>query len=315
MVRKHPPLVNHTPEDFVRTGFIRTSLLSTLMGFSSLTLCAQSWEAASQARSWAKQDKDDSFTFYDPAAKVVHTWMRDGGTLASVSLAKLEEMPERWLVDPRNNVWVAHGPVITQFDKTGRSLVKVKLPAEVGDVAWDPQGFIISFRTREPYLERRDFKGELVWAFGAKPPKQDGFPLSNRRPILIDDAKNILMADGNSLNLSIIDGATGKKVQETNFRLGEGKAAPLLEGSAVDRLPIALWVGKAVVFAALTANQVPAANRGDLKGLVLARLDLAQGNLEFLPTGLDADFLLIGVLDAEAVFVNPKGGLMLVKVK
>lgn len=315
MVRKHPPLVNHTPEDFVRTRFIRTSLLSTLIGFSSLALCAQSWEAASQARSWAKQDKDDSFTFYDSVAKVMHTWMRDGGTLASVPLSKLDDMPERWLVDPRNNVWVAHGPVITQFDKTGRSLVNVKLPAEVGDVAWDPQGFIISYRTREPYLEKRDFKGELVWAFGAKPPKPEGFALPNRRPILIDDAKNILMADGNSLNLAVIDGATGKKALESNFHVGEGKAAPLLEGSAIDRLPLVLWVGKGVVFAAVTANQIPVANRGDLKGLVLARLDLAQSSLEFLPTGLDEAHLLVGVLDAEAVFVNPKGGLMLVKIK
>lgn len=299
----------------MRTRFIRTSLLSTLIGLSSLALCAQSWEASSQARSWAKQDKDDSFTFYDPATKVLHTWMRDGGTLSSVPLAKLDEIPERWLVDPRNNAWVAHGALITQFEKSGRSLLNVKLPAEVGDVAWDPQGFIISYRTREPYLEKRDFKGELVWAFGAKPPKIEGFSPTNRRPILIDDSKNILMADGSSLNLSIIDGANGKKLLETKFHMGEGQATPLLEGAVIERGPLAIWAGKGVVFAAVNAAQVPAAQRAELKGLVLARMDLAQGSLEFLPTGLDEAHLLIGILDSDAVFVSPKGGLMLVKIK
>ena len=299
----------------MRTGFIHPYLLTTLIGFSSLGLCAQSWEASTQARSWAKQDKDDSFTFYDPVAKLLRTWMRDGAATTTVSLARLEEAPERWLMDPRNNAWVAHGAVLTQFERTGRPLANIKLPAEVGDVCWDPKGFYLSYRTREPYLEKRDYKGEVVWSFGAKPPKIEGFAPTNRRPIVLDDAGNILMADNSSLNLAIIEITNGKKVLETNLRVGENQVAPLLEGALVDRGPLAFWAGKNVVFAAVNAAQVPAAHRADFKGLVLARLDLGQYRLEFLPTGLDETHILIGILENDAIFVNPKGGLMVVKVK
>ena len=48
---------------------------------------------------------------------------------------------------------------------------------------------------------------------------------------------------------------------------------------------------------------------------MLVRLDLTHSSLEFLPTGLDETHVLVGVLDSDAIFVNPKGGLMLVKVQ
>ncbi|MBK8789837.1 MAG: hypothetical protein IPO28_06600 [Holophagaceae bacterium] len=82
-----------------------------------------------------------------------------------------------------------------------------------------------------------------------------------------------------------------------------------------DRGPLAIWPGKGVVFAAVRAAQIAVQLRGTLQGLALARLDFAQSRLEFLPTGLDESHLLVGVLDADAVFVNPRGGLMLVRVK
>lgn len=299
----------------MRNSCIRLSLLTALIGFSSLTLSAQSWDAASQASSWAKQDKDDSFTFYEPATKTLRTWMRDGGLLGSVPLTKLDEAPDRWVMDPRNNAWVAHGSTVTQIDRTGRIIVNVKVPAEIGDICWDAKGFVVSYRSREPYLEKRDFKGDLVWAFGAKPSKGDGSSPQNRRPVVLDDSGNVLMADGSALNLAIIDGSTGRKVAETNLRLAGGQPAPLLEGSSVERGPLAIWPGKGVIFAAIKASQLPAAQKADLSGLVLARIEFAQSRLEFLPTGLDETHLLIGVLDSDAVFVNPRGGLMLVKVK
>ncbi|MDP1831142.1 MAG: hypothetical protein Q8K67_03710 [Geothrix sp.] len=300
----------------MRNCRIRVSLLSAFLGLSSLALTAQAWDAASQARGWAKQDKDDSFTFFDPAARTLRTWTRDGGLSGNLPLAKLEETPDRWLLDPRNNAWVAHGPTLTLFDRTGRSLNSLKLPAEVGDVCWDAKGFVISYRTPEPYLEKREFKGGgILWSFGAKPAKSDGPAPQNRRPILMDDAGNVLMADGRSLNLAILDGNTGRKVAEISLKLPSGQAAPSLEGNALDRDPLAMWPGKGVVFATVKASQVPAAARGTLQGAVLARLDLTHTALEFLPTGLDETHILVGVLDSDAVFVNPKGGLMLVKVK
>ena len=300
----------------MRNCRIRVSLLSSFLGLSAMILTAQTWDAATQARGWAKQDKDDSFTFYDSAAKTLQTWTRDGGWLGSVSLAKSDEVPVRWLLDPRNNAWVAYGATISLFDKTGRNLTTLKLPAEVGDVCWDPKGFVISFRTPEPYLEKRDFKSHaLIWSFGARPVKGDGPAPQDRRSILMDDAGNVLMADGHSLNLSILDGNTGQKRSETSLKLPSGEPAPPLEGNASDRDALAIWPGKGVVFAAVKASQVPAAERGTLQGLVLARLDLAHSVLEFLATGLDETHVLVGVLESDAVFANPKGGLMLVKVK
>ncbi len=285
------------------------------MALCSLAVNAQSWDAASQGRGWAKQDKDDSFTFYDPATRSLRTWMRDGGLMGTLPLTRLDDPPDRWTMDPRNNAWVAHGTTMTQFDRGGRSIVSIKLPAEVGDVCWDAKGFVLSYRAMEPYLEKRDFKGALLWSFGAKPAKGDGPAPQNRRPIAIDDAGKVVMADGHSLNLSILDGETGRKVTETNLLLAGGQPAPALEGSAVDRGPMAIWPGKGVVFAAIKAAQIPSQLREAIQGLALVRLDLVQSRLEFLPTGLDESHYLIGVLDSEAVLVSPNGGLMLVKVK
>lgn len=298
----------------MRTFPIRVSILSAFLGLSSLALTAQSWDAARQARSWAKQDKDDSFTFFDASTRVLHTWSRDGGLLASVSTAKIEDTPERWAIDPRNNVWIAHGTSLTQLDRSGRNITTNRLPSEAGDVVWDPKGIVLSYRAPEPYLEKRDFKGSVLWSFGAKPSRGDN-PVPNRRPLVMDDSGKVLMADGNSLNLSILDGETGRKLSETSLRLASGQPAPMLEGSALEREGLAIWPGKGVVFAAVKASQIPVALRETFQGLVLARLDLIQSRLEFLPTGLEEGHILIGVLDSDAVFVSPKGGLMLVKVK
>jgi hypothetical protein len=286
-----------------------------MIGVSTVGLCAQSWDAASQARSWAKQDKDDSFTFYDSGTKMLHTWMRDGGLLGSLHAAKLDDLPDRWVMDPRNNAWITHGTSITQMDRTGHTIYSLRLPAEVGDVCWDAKGFVLSYRAVEPYLEKRDYKGALLWSFGSKPPKSDNPTPQNRRPLVMDDSGNVLMADGNTLNLSILDGNTGRKVSETNLLLAGGQPAPALEGPAIERGPLAIWPGKGVIFAAMKAAQVPAALRASLQGLVLARLDFAQSRVEFLPTGLDESHILVGVLDSDAIFASPRGGLMLVKIK
>lgn len=300
----------------MRSFTIRASLLGILLGLAATAGHAQDWDGATRAASWAKQDKDDSFTFYDAQGRFLHTWMRDGGVFRSVPLAKFDGEPERWVIDPRGNAWVAQGTTLTQLDRSnGRNITSVRLPAEVGDICWDPRGFVISYRTAEPYLEKRDYTGkDVLWAFGAKPSKGDGPAPTNRRPIVSDDSGNVIMADGNSLNLSIIDGSTGRKLRETNLRL-EGAPAPLLEGNTTERRSICLWAGKGVVFAALTANQLPAAQRGTMEGIVLARLDITRSSLEFLATGLDPSHLLVGILESDAVFVNPRGGLMLAKIK
>jgi hypothetical protein len=295
--------------------YLRFSLLSVMLGVSALTLRAQLWDAPTQARGWAKQDKDDSFTFYDLGSRTLHTWMRDGGLVGSLTLGILDDLPVRWVLDPRNNAWVAHGNLVSQIDRTSRILTKFKTQAEVGDVCWDSKGFVLSFRTATPYLEKRNYKGELLWASGTKPAKGDGPVPQNRRPIIMQDSGNVLMADGNALNLTIFDGDTGRRLSETNLHLTNGDPAPVLQGPSADRGPLVLWQGKDVLFAAVRDSQVPPALRAGLQGLVLARLDLAFSHLEFLPTGLDESHLLVGVLDSDAIFVNPRGGLSQVKIK
>ena len=299
----------------MRTTPIRASLLGAFLALSSLNLSAQGWDAATKATSWAKQDKDDSFTFADPATRTLYTWMRDGGLMGNVPLTKLEGSPERWLLDPRNDAWVVSSTTLTQLDRTGRIVTTLKLPAEVGDLCWDVKGFVLSYRTVEPYLEKRDFKGNLLWSFGAKPSRNSDTSPRFRRPVVTDDQGLVAMADGPSLNLSVIDGDTGKKLRETALLLPNGQPAPALEGSPTDRGPIVTWPGKSIVLAAQKATQIPAALRETITGLALARIDLTRSRVEFLPTGLDESHLLIGVLDSDAVFVSPKGGLLLVKLK
>lgn len=300
----------------MRSLSLRASLLGALLLFTPSAGSAQGWDAASQAVGWAKQDRDDSFTFLDPTARILRTWARDGGLIRSVSISRLDGPADRWAMDPRNNAWVASGATLIHVDQSGRSLGSLRLPADVGDLCWDAQGMIISYRTPEPYLEKRDFRlGDVMWSFGPKPSKREDHTPANRRPVVLDDTGNILMADGSSLNLSILDAATGRKVGETTFRTAAGQPAPLLDGFVPDRSPLAPWFGNAVVFASLKASQLPADQRSGFQGQVLARLDLAKSQVEFLATGLDESHTLVGVLDFDAVFASPRGGLMLVKVK
>ena len=299
----------------MRTPDFRVALLSALLGLCGLSLAAQSWDAPTQATGWSHQDKDDSFTFYDSQSAALHTWSRDGGLQRSTPVGKLSAIPEKWAIDPHGNHWVISGLTLSQVGPSGKLLKTSKLPAEVADVAWDVKGFVLSYRAPEPYLEKRDFTGSVLWSYGVKPSREEGPAAMNRRPILIDDAGNLLLASGASLNLVVLNGGTGRKEAEVTLSLPDGSRAPLLEGSATERGPLASWPGKEVVFAAVKATQVPAQMRDAIQGLALARLDLRAMRLEFLPTGLGESHLLIGILDSDAVFVSPTGGLVLVKVR
>lgn len=291
------------------------TLTFCFLATAALILPAQGWDGATQAQGWARQDKDDSFTFYDPAAKVLHTWMRDGGEIRTTPLARLETPPSKWIIDPRGNAWVVDGTSLIQVEPSGRIVKTIKLPAEVGSVCWDTKGFVLSFKTQEPYLEKRRYSdGDDLWTFGARPGNKEALSNRNLHPLLMDDLDHILLGNGNDLNLSLINADSGKKEGETTFKVGQD-AAPAFAGGSLDRGPLCLWSGKNVAFASLEAKDLPDAARGTLQGQVLARIDLTSSAVEFLPTGLTADHLLVGVLDGNAVFVNPKGGLLLVPVK
>ncbi|HEX9082589.1 MAG TPA: hypothetical protein VF768_09940 [Holophagaceae bacterium] len=285
------------------------------MAIAPLILHAQGWDAATQAQGWARQDKDDSFTFYDPATKLLHTWMQDGGEMRAIPLGRLENPPSKWIIDPRGNAWVVAGTTLTQVEPDGHLGRNVRLPAEVGSVCWDTKGFVLSYKTQAPYLEKRRYQdGDVLWTFGTKPGSRDAPTALNLHPLLMDDLDHILLGNGHDLNLTVIGADSGKRETDVIFAFNGGPSPTLGSGTA-DRGPLCLWSGKNVAFASLPATDLPESARGSLQGQVLARLDLGSAALSFLPSGLDASYLLVGVLGGNAVFVNPKGGLVLVPVK
>ena len=290
-------------------------LILSAMALATLILPAQGWDAATQAQGWARQDKDDTFTFYDPPTKALHNWIQGGGDMVVIPLNRLDGRPSRWVLTPRNTAWVVTGTTLTLIDSNGRIVRDTSLPAEVASLCWDTKGFVLSYKTQEPYLEKRRYTdGDVVWTFGAKPGNKESLAVRNLHPILMDDLGHVLMASGTDLNLSILDGDTGKKLAESNLKLGDGPA-PALAGGLVDRGPIRLWSGHALAFASLRADDLPPATRRDLQGQVLAKIDLVKSTVEILPTGLPMDHKLVGILEGNAVFVNPKGGLLLVAVQ
>ena len=141
------------------------ALLTLTVVTAALPAAAQSFDAPSQAKGWAHQDRDFSFTFYDPATRSLVTWDKGFGVMNTLSLAKLGVAPSMWLMDRYNNAWVIGGDTLYFVTKDGKVDRKEKLPAEVADVAWDSQsGFVLCYKTATPYLEMRDMKdGGVFW--------------------------------------------------------------------------------------------------------------------------------------------------------
>lgn len=267
------------------------------------------------AAGWAKLDKDGSCTFYDAASKSLETWSRDFGVTGSLNLSRLEVTPEKWVLDPYGNAWVVSGAALYQVAKNGKPGTTVRLPGEVADLGWDTKGFFLLYRGQETYLEKRDYaKASLVWSAGRKPKAQEegassGSNGADRLVVAEDD--NVMVAGGSSLSLSTFDGNKGTHLGQTVFTQNNAPAPSLVLGGK-DRGALGWWLGKSVVMAAVPASQVP---REKKAGLLLARLDLAAGTLEFLPMGVTEDHKLLGLLEAEAVLMKPSGGLVFVPIK
>ena len=60
---------------------------------------------------------------------------------------------------------------------------------------------------------------------------------------------------------------------------------------------------------------LPAGAAPGLSGLLLAKLDLTTSAMLFEPTGLTPDNRFIGVVDGQAVFIKPAGGLAYVAIR
>lgn len=267
------------------------------------------------AAGWAKLDKDGSCTFYDSASKSLDTWSKDFGITGSLNLSKLDVPPEKWVLDPFGNAWVVSGATLYQVAKNGKLGTTVKLPGEVADLGWDTKGFFLLYRGAETYLEKRDYtKASLLWSTGRKPkPSEEGSPsaMGGADRLVVAEDGNALVAGGSSLSLASFDGNKGTALGQTVFSMNNAPAPSLVLGGR-ERGALGWWLGKSVVMAAVPASQVPKEKKA---GMLLARLDLAGGSLEFLPTGVTEDHKLLGVLEAEAVFMKPTGGLVFVPIR
>lgn len=264
------------------------------------------------ATGWARADKDGSCTFYNPATRSLETWSKDFGVTGSLNLSKLEAPAEKWVLDPYGNAWVLSGTMLYQVDKTGKPGTTIKLPGEVADLAWGTKGFFLLYHGPETYLEKRDYtKGNVLWSAGKKPKAPAGDLSNGTSRLVVSEDGNVLLANGSSLSLSTFDGNKGTPLGETVFALNNAPA-PNLSLGGHKRGALGWWLGKSVVMEAVPASEVPGEKKA---GLLLARLDLSAGSVEFLPTGVTEDHKLVGVLEAEALLMKPGGGLVLVPVR
>lgn len=267
------------------------------------------------ATGWTRADKDGSCTFYDAATHSLETWTKDLGVTGSLNIAKLEVPPEKWVLDPFGNAWVVSGAMLYQVGKNGKPGSTVRLPGEVVDLGWDTKGFYLLYRGAESYLEKRDYaKANLLWSTGRKPraAEEGAAPVAGVADgLVVSEDGTVMLTKGANLSLASFDGNKGAKIGETVFTLNGAPAQSLSLGSR-DRGALGWWLGHSVVMAAVPASQVPTEKKA---GLLLARLDLAAGKVEFLPTGVTEDYKLAGVLETEAVLMKPGGGLVFVPIR
>ena len=299
----------------VRNSLFIPVLVCTLAGGLFGAPPLQDSDPVKAATGWARLDKDGSCTFYNPLTRSLETWMRDFGITGSLNISRLEVTPEKWVLDPFGNAWVVSGAMLFQVDKNGKPGATVKLPGEVVDVGWSTKGFFLLYRGAETYLEKRDYgRANLLWSTGKKPKASEGDATAVSEAadrLVVSEEGNVLLANGSSLSLSTFDGNKGKALGETVFALNNA-AAPNLSLGGKERGALCWWLGKSVVMAAVPASQVP---REKKAGLLLARLDVSGGTVEFLPTGVTEDYKLIGVNGGEAILMKPSGGLVFAPVR
>jgi hypothetical protein len=281
-----------------------TLVLSTASAF------AQSWDPIKKATGWARVDKDGSIAFYDPASRRIYSWMRDGGILGEVDVSKLEQAPEKWVLDYSFNAWVIAGRNLTYVEKNGKNFT-IKLPNEVGDLTWDAHGFYLSYRTPEPYIEMRGYdSGSVVWYIKSRTMKDENTPTVLHR-LVINEDKVLFGGSLGNLHLEQIDGTNGRLKGATIFAFNGGQA-PSLNLGTQDRGPMAWWLNKNTAVSAVPATQLPTLKQS---GLLLAIENLGSNTVTFFPTGLSEQHTFIGILEAEAAFIVPDGGLVFVPIK
>jgi hypothetical protein len=227
--------------------------------------------------------------------------------------AACEAVPERWVLDSYNRVWMACGSRLAVLGKDGKPESLLPLPAPVEDMAVGQDGIFILFRSVKPYVEKRDLKsGAILWSFGDKNLIKEAadhpllVPL-NRMALGTDGT--VYLAEGSSLAFTVLDPKKGpKEPGQVFFTCQDALPARALLGRT-GRGPMLSWAGKEVIFGVFLPSQVKSCGAPESTGLLIARFDLAKATLEWLPTSLAEGHRLVGLLDSEAVFLAPSGGL------
>jgi hypothetical protein len=222
-------------------------------------------------------------------------------------------VPERWVLDSYNRVWMVCEGRMAVLGKEGVPENILALPAPVEDMAVAGDGILLLYRTLKPYLEKRDLKtGAIIWTFGDKEQLKDlaTQPLRvpmNRMALGADDT--IYLAEGASMGFTVLDPVKGPKAPGQLFFTCQDALPTRAVLGSVGRGAMLSWAGKEVIFGVFTSKQVRACGAPESKGLLLGRFDLAKGSMEWLTTTLSEGHRLVGLLDTEAVFLAPDGGL------
>lgn len=224
-----------------------------------------------------------------------------------------EATPERWVLDAYNRIWMVSGNRLIVLSKAGKPESIFPLPAAVEDLAMGPDGILILYRTMKPYLEKRDLKaGALIWSYGDKAQAREAaiqpmlVPL-NRMALGTDGT--VYLAEGASMGFTVLDPIKGPKEPGQSFFTCRDAIPARAVLGRVGRGPLLSWAGRDVLFGSFTPSQVKSCGAPESKGLLLARFDLAKGTMEWMSTPLAEGHQLVGLLDAEAVFLAPGGGL------
>jgi hypothetical protein len=271
---------------------------------------AQAFDPIKKASGWARVDKDGSIAFYDPATKKIYSWMKDGGIVGEVDVSRLPQAPEKWVLDFSFNAWVISGKNLTYVDKNGKNFT-IKLPYDVGDLAWDVNGFYVSYKTPEPFVEMRGYdSGSVVWYIRNRAMKDENLPVTLHR-VIVSEEKAVFVSSLGSLQMNQVDASNGRDRGTSAFTHGGGPA-PTLALGAQERGAVAWWLNKNMAVHAIPASQLPAMKQ---TGILLALENLSTSSVDFVATSLSEQHSFIGMLESEAVFIAPGGGLVFVTVK
>ncbi len=227
--------------------------------------------------------------------------------------AACDAVPERWVMDSYSRTWMVCDGRLVILNKDGQIETASALPAPVEDIAVGREGILILYRTLKPCLEKRDLRtGAVLWTYGDRSQLKDAsaqpllVPL-NRMALSVDGT--VYLAEGASLAFTVLDPVKGpKEPGQTFFTCHEALPGRAVLGS-VGRGPLLSWAGKDVIFGVFAPSQVKSCGAPESKGLMLARFDLLNGALEWIPTNLAEGHRLVGLLDHEAVFLAPGAGL------